>query len=485
MQPSFKDGRYDTKVAFTKSAVVACACSCKAGADCKKKDQKHVDVHILPIMHLLVLLLFDGLAEHILIELAARWKSVDDSVEARDTMMDAIETLNLAARSRGGRAPTERSSDATVSKLLDGFLVGTERPKKTPAPPHPRSLCPLAAQKKFVSYVKKGEDAIANISQNDSTLTQDHFAEARKQGPYSAKKTPAPPHPRSLCPLAAQKKFVSYVKKGEDAIANISQNDSTLTQDHFAEARKQGPYSAKKTPAPPHPRSLCPLAAQKKFVSYVKKGEDAIANISQNDSTLTQDHFAEARKQGPYYNRLCNDPKSEDYTSDEKPEYFRAECMVSAWTKFLKSDDKSHEDPVGYKLQHVTAKSPPIRRSSPYHNAAKYTRYCCFPECGRRGAKGEANKFRPIPSVPPAIPADASDARKMTYAKKKFIREENLRRCSYSMAGHLMLYICRDHLREDVKKSVSFTNRKGERKSFTVSINVPVPIGRSSVRLGP
>jgi len=232
MQPSFKDKKYETRIAFTKSAIVACACSCTAGADCKKKDHKHVDVHVLPIMHLLVLLLFDGLAEHILIELAARWKSVDDIAEARETMMDAIDTLKLAT-STGG-APTVRPSDATISKLLDGFLVGTERPKKTPAPPHPRSLCPLAAQKKFVSYVKKGEDAIANRSKSDSTSSQDHFAEARKQGPY--------------------------------------------------------------------------------------------------------------------YNHLSDDPESTDYISDKKPEYFREMCMASAWMSALASNDTSHKDPIGYKL---------------------------------------------------------------------------------------------------------------------------------------
>mmetsp|Transcript_35202 Transcript_35202/g.71273 ORF Transcript_35202/g.71273 Transcript_35202/m.71273 type:complete len:291 (+) Transcript_35202:640-1512(+) len=133
----------------------------------------------------------------------------------------------------------------------------------------------------------------------------------------------------------------------------------------------------------------------------------------------------------------------------------------------------------------VTTKLLSMRKSCPYRSAAKYTRYCCFPECGKRGTKSEVKYFRQIPSFPPPIPTGASDARKMTHAKKKFIREENLRRCSYSIKCPAMLYICRDHLREDVKKSVSFTNSKGEKKSFTVPINVPVPIGRSSVRLGP
>ena len=58
-----------TRVAFSVDDLVACQCSCRCGAE---KDECILCVHSLALMMDLMLLLFDGLAQNILLELRDR-----------------------------------------------------------------------------------------------------------------------------------------------------------------------------------------------------------------------------------------------------------------------------------------------------------------------------------------------------------------------------------------------------------------------------
>ena len=76
IQPSFRnDTEYKVAVAFTVDDLMAARCGCNAGPS---GHDKHICVHICPLLVLLMLLLFDGLAEHLLVELCSRWTSADD-----------------------------------------------------------------------------------------------------------------------------------------------------------------------------------------------------------------------------------------------------------------------------------------------------------------------------------------------------------------------------------------------------------------------
>jgi hypothetical protein len=68
VKASMKQDIYDVKVCFTKSTVISCCCTCKCGGE---GQQKILCIHILPILYQISLLVFEGLAKNILVELAA------------------------------------------------------------------------------------------------------------------------------------------------------------------------------------------------------------------------------------------------------------------------------------------------------------------------------------------------------------------------------------------------------------------------------
>ena len=64
---SMKKRVYECGVVTTVKDILCCQCSCQSGS---KGEKKQVCIHILPLLFLLTLLLFEDLAEHILLELA-------------------------------------------------------------------------------------------------------------------------------------------------------------------------------------------------------------------------------------------------------------------------------------------------------------------------------------------------------------------------------------------------------------------------------
>ena len=67
---------YDTEVCFNNDSLIACSCTCKAGcrtiSSHRLGTQRNFCTHSASILMGLSLLLFDGLAEHILVELRER-----------------------------------------------------------------------------------------------------------------------------------------------------------------------------------------------------------------------------------------------------------------------------------------------------------------------------------------------------------------------------------------------------------------------------
>ena len=152
MAPSYRqDVTYSPAVAFTANDLLAASddSECKAGPT---GDNRHICVHIPPVLVLLTLLLFDGLAEHFLVELAERWNDADECAltsEQKQKMLLALRDLVAASGtswksdSVGGEAAL--SACGSVSSLLNSFLVGTERRKSRTrgAPPLPSETKPF------------------------------------------------------------------------------------------------------------------------------------------------------------------------------------------------------------------------------------------------------------------------------------------------------------------------------------------------------
>jgi len=140
---SMIDEEYDGFTIFSKCAIIGCRCSCKAGS---WGEQHHTCTHIQTRPFQTSVLLFDGLAEHTLVELAELWK--DDSHfaewpnEEKGELLHAL-TLLKQASCMDTQDSTCISGTQTISGLLKDFSVGTENVKFGPPPPTTLQLGPL------------------------------------------------------------------------------------------------------------------------------------------------------------------------------------------------------------------------------------------------------------------------------------------------------------------------------------------------------
>jgi hypothetical protein len=90
------DKCYDCTCVVSNSGIIACKCNRKAGSI---GNNKNVDVHAMAELMGLMLLLFDGLTEHLRVELSAEWSTRDPDFEDKDeqrNVMDALWTLKGA-----------------------------------------------------------------------------------------------------------------------------------------------------------------------------------------------------------------------------------------------------------------------------------------------------------------------------------------------------------------------------------------------------
>ena len=128
---SMRSCSYDACVSFTSSQLLCCKCNCPIGAE---GDQRVTCVHNLPIMLKFAMLLMDGLAEHVLLELIAKVTITPGSLELLDK--NSVLTLMWAS----GEMVTDLQTKQNTLELLENFSVGTERRKKSvkgiPDPAH-------------------------------------------------------------------------------------------------------------------------------------------------------------------------------------------------------------------------------------------------------------------------------------------------------------------------------------------------------------
>jgi len=129
---SMKKNIYNAGVVATADAILCCKCTCQCGSQNKERI---LCVHILPLLFLLSLLLFEDLAEHMLLELAAClnadiWDKTSWSDEDVDWMKQSIIVLMEAA---GEPIGTHDTSVLRIEQLLEAFVVGTEKKEEMEA----------------------------------------------------------------------------------------------------------------------------------------------------------------------------------------------------------------------------------------------------------------------------------------------------------------------------------------------------------------
>jgi hypothetical protein len=125
VKASMKQIEYNVVVCFSENTVVACSCDCQAGC---YEDGRVLCVHILPVIYQLTFLLFDGLADNILVELSNQWTAKYEqqvsSVEMKNEIRKYFLILKTAAQQY-----EDADEFLDLEALMHKFLVGTERDK--------------------------------------------------------------------------------------------------------------------------------------------------------------------------------------------------------------------------------------------------------------------------------------------------------------------------------------------------------------------
>ena len=135
VKPSTKSVLYGTEVSFNKDSLIVCSCTCKAGcrtisSHCLGTERLVIErtfcTHGASIIVGLSLLFFDGLVEHLLIELRARI-SYDEEL---GSLLDQQHTfLLMNACGKKNFDLLIQNGGASIFNCLEKFSVGTDLSK--------------------------------------------------------------------------------------------------------------------------------------------------------------------------------------------------------------------------------------------------------------------------------------------------------------------------------------------------------------------
>jgi hypothetical protein len=176
---------YDTTIAITVNNMLATKCRCKSGS---KDGDRVVCIHNLPVAYKVTELLYDGLAEHILLELTSYIASLCQqwANDIKSLVKESVMTLMEAA----GDMISCADQSIQLDYQLEQFLTGTEKAKVWGLPIKMNSsvqgpidmLCldSLAKKaKKLKDYNKatwtKQHDKVAKIAHNEVNVTDQMF----------------------------------------------------------------------------------------------------------------------------------------------------------------------------------------------------------------------------------------------------------------------------------------------------------------------
>jgi hypothetical protein len=138
VKASMKQDIYDVKVCFNKTTIISCSCTCKCGG---QGQQKIICIHILPVLYQISLLVFEGLAENILVELAAYVSKKNESTFTESNVFDLLNITSSFIFCATKTQPyiPECSGLSALKQVLHVYSVGTNKQRKPPQEPTDRN----------------------------------------------------------------------------------------------------------------------------------------------------------------------------------------------------------------------------------------------------------------------------------------------------------------------------------------------------------
>ncbi len=172
---SMKKDVYETEIAATSKNLLCCKCTCHCGS---QDSERIACVHTPVRLYALSLLMHEDLAEHILLELAARVSGSpndgncptekdgaaatwDMSLWTKENTLVMKENAIILMHAAGESLSCEEAESKALPDLLQHFVVGTERRKlwKERLPAKSSELCPVSDML-FMSTAKRAKMSI-------------------------------------------------------------------------------------------------------------------------------------------------------------------------------------------------------------------------------------------------------------------------------------------------------------------------------------
>lgn len=172
---SMKKNIYDCTVCFTRNKLVACSCNCKVGSN---GSERVLCVHILPVIYQYSLLLYDGLSDHILCELANEWNISYEKSLTSEQNKELLYYLFQLKQSTG--VCTYMKPNISINEFLKPYKVGTESSRLEPPPPKDPALLGPLRNLNLSSTIQQAMLKINNIKEevdkildNESIIEED------------------------------------------------------------------------------------------------------------------------------------------------------------------------------------------------------------------------------------------------------------------------------------------------------------------------
>ena len=134
--------QYETMIAFTSKEIIATKCQCCAGGEC---NERVVCVHNYPVLYQLVMLLDDGLLEHLLVELCSKWNTnIEECVEKDGKTVEVRDSIEILIMQDGQSEDNINVAKAkpTIAEML-ALVYRYPKIKKIPSSPDVKKLCPF------------------------------------------------------------------------------------------------------------------------------------------------------------------------------------------------------------------------------------------------------------------------------------------------------------------------------------------------------
>lgn len=484
VRASMKNTFYDVTVSFCEKGIISNACTCKVGC---LGIERVMCIHILPVIQLLSVEAYTGLATDYLYNMNQEWDTDMEKAVPIHDIPKLHSNILLLIRGSNLHTPKQYNEKETITELLAKYDTGTDKRKVGPGMPlNKKRLGPLREVRFISPYLQTMN------GKKKKKLPPVHFSDDDE--PVRLPYTPLPP--KENIPYGDILNKIKYIRESlndtddstfEDCIGyrllgtraskgnNLLQVLDIGTKGKINELLHVGRMAVRLPNYRDRKARLNNISTTSR-TSNVVPDEDHLTTdsdtstvfSSDDDATDDEQHATDedatevevdgTGKEEPQRNNESNDGTDDDGTGKEEP---RRNNESNGGTE---DDGTSSEESTCTENGTGTEQSTVVTRYKQYQK-------CCVPGCQPYYYDA---CFRRLPACPAKKLATASDKVRKTYAIKQYKRKEWIRRLGLNAnncPSHLLY--CNKHVMEKTLVSISWRRKNGKNTRIQQWMELP------------